>query len=109
MRSCLERRSPSEIAGIARQVRLAVQRQTDPELMYSTATFLAVCGRREEAIQRLHEVIGARYCAYPSLMTDPLLASVSDHPDFSAVVRAARACRERFESYRRQHDTKTAH
>ena len=56
-RSCLERRSPSEIAGIARQVQVTVQSQPDPEFVYSTATLMAVCGRREEAIQLLHQAI----------------------------------------------------
>jgi tetratricopeptide (TPR) repeat protein len=106
VRSCLERRSPSEIAGIARQVQLTIESQPDPELLYSTATFLAVCGRREEAIQLLHQTIRGNYCSYPSLMTDPLLASVRDHPDFAAVVSSAKACRERFESFRRVHDAK---
>jgi tetratricopeptide (TPR) repeat protein len=108
-RSCLERRSPSEIAGIARQVLVTVQSQPDPELMYSTAAFLATCGRKGEAIQLLHQVIRSNYCSYPSLITDPLLASIKDHPDFAAVVSDAKACRERFESYRRQHDAKTSH
>jgi thioredoxin-like negative regulator of GroEL len=109
VRSCLERRSPSEIAGIVRQVQVTAQSQPDPELMYSTAAFLAICGRREEAVQLLHQAIRGNYCSYPSLMTDPLLASVKDHPDFAAVVSDAKACREKFESYRRQHDAKTVH
>jgi len=104
VRSCLERRSPSEIAGIVRQVQLTVQSQPDPELMYSTAAFLAICGRREEAIQLLHQAIRGNYCSYPLLATDPLLASVRDHPEFATIVSDAKACREKFESYRRQHD-----
>jgi tetratricopeptide (TPR) repeat protein len=106
VRSCLERRSPSEIAGMVRQVQVTVQSQPDPELMYSTAAFLAICGRREEAIQLLHQAIRDNYCSYPSLMTDSLLASVKGQPDFAAVVSDAKACREKFESYRRQHDAK---
>ena len=109
VRSCLERRSPSEIAGNARQVQLNVQSQPDPELLYSTATFLAVCGLREEAIQLLHQAIRGNYCSYPSLTTDPLLASVREDPNFATVVSDAKACRGTFESFRRQHDAKAGH
>jgi hypothetical protein len=71
--------------------------------MYFAATNLAVCGRSDEAIQLLREAIRGNYCSYPSLMTDPSLATVRDHPDFAGVVNEAKACRERFESYRRHH------
>jgi hypothetical protein len=37
-------------------------------------------------------------------MTDPSLAAVKDHRDFAGVVKEAKACRGRFESYKRQHD-----
>ena len=71
LRSCLERRSPSEIAAIARQIQSAAQTEPDPEQVYFAATSLAVCGRAEEAIQLLHQAIRGNYCSYPSLMTDP--------------------------------------
>jgi TolB-like protein len=103
LRSCLERRSPAEIAAIARQLQSAARIKRDPEPMYFAATNLAVCGRSDEAIQLLREAIRGNYCSYPSLMTDPSLATVRDHPDFAGVVNDAEACRERFESYRRQH------
>jgi tetratricopeptide (TPR) repeat protein len=104
LRACLERRSPAEIAAITRQLQSAAQTKRDPEPMYFAATNLAVCGRSDEAIQLLREAIRGNYCSYPSLKTDPALATVREHRDFAGVVNEAKACRERFESYRRQHD-----
>ena len=104
LRACLERRSPSEIADVVRQLQSAVQAEPDREQMYLAATSEAVCGRADEAIRLLHRVIRGNYCVYPSLTTDPLLTSVRQHPDFPGVVSEARACRERFESHKRRHD-----
>ena len=102
-RACLEHRSPSEIAGMARTLELAAQSHSDPEPLYDAAAYLALCRRPDEAIQLLHQAIRGGYCSYPALMSDPLLASVKEHREFGAVVSAAKACRERFEAYRRDH------
>jgi len=104
LRSCLERRPPQEIAAIAGQVQSAAQAQTDPEILSDAAASLAVCGRTEDAIQLLHQAVRAGYCSYPSLMTDPVLASVREQASFASLITAAKACRAGFESYRRQHD-----
>jgi hypothetical protein len=104
MRACLERRSPGEIAAMATQVQSAVQTQPDPEAMYFAATSLAVCGHADEAIELLRQSIRGNYCSYPSLTTDPSLTSLKVHPDFPGVVSAAKACREKFESFKRRHD-----
>jgi hypothetical protein len=104
LRSCLERRAPSEIAAISNQIQSAADAERDPEQVYFAATSAAACGRAEQAIQLLHQASNWNYCSYPSLMTDPLVASIKDRPDFAAATSAAKVCRERFESYRRQHD-----
>jgi TolB-like protein len=105
LRSCLERRPPSEIAAVAGQVQAAAQKHPDPELLSEAAGSEAVCGRAEDAIQLLHQAVDGGYCSYPSLMTDPVLGSVREHPSFASLVTAAKACRAEFESHRRQHDT----
>jgi hypothetical protein len=81
----------------------AAQAQLDPEPIYFAATNQAVCGRKDEAIQLLRQAIRGNYCAYPSLTTDSTLTTGREHRDFPGVVNEAKACRERFESYRRQH------
>ena len=104
LRACLERRSPGEIADKARRLQSAAQTGGDAESLYLGATSLAVCGRTDEAIDLLHQAIRANYCSYPSLMSDPAVTSLKQHRDFPAVVSAAKACRERFESFRQRHD-----
>ena len=104
LRTYLERAPLSKVAAIARQVLVAAQAQRDPENKNDAATYLAVSGHTDEAVQLLHQSIAGGYCSYPSLTTDPLFASVRMHRDFAGLVSAAKACRERFESFRRQHD-----
>ena len=102
-RACLEHRSPSEIAGLARTMQLAAEGHSDLEPLYDAAVYLALCGRADEAIHALQQAIRGGYCSYPALISDPLLAPVKGHREFGAVVSAAKACRERFEAYRRDH------
>ena len=88
---------------MARTLELTAQSHSDPEPMYDAAVYMAVCGRADEAIQLLQQAIRGGYCSYPALMSDPLLAPVKKHREFGAVVSAAKACREKFEAYRRDH------
>ncbi|MEO5897920.1 MAG: protein kinase [Vicinamibacterales bacterium] len=104
LRACLERRPAAEIAAMGKQV-LAAAGKADPETVHDAAASQAVCGRTDEAIQMLQETIRAGYCAYPALTTDPLLASVREHREYGGVVRAAKACHEKFKSYLRQHQS----
>jgi TolB-like protein/tetratricopeptide (TPR) repeat protein len=106
LRACLERRPQSDIEARSEQSQLIGLAHRDPEQKYAVATSQAFCGRVEEAITLLQQAIGGNYCSYPMLTTDPMLAPIRKHPEFSALVAAGRACQDGFQAYRRRQSLK---
>ncbi len=100
-RACLERRAPPEIEKRSREAQLTGLGHRDPELKYIVAAAQAFCGRAEQAIELLRQAIDGKYCSYPFLTTDPMLANVRTHREYPALVAAGRACQETFQANRR--------
>jgi len=70
--------------------------QVDPEPLYYQAAILAFCGRKEISLSLLRVVIGRDYCAYGALQSDPLLSKLRDHPEFPALLTAAKQCQQKY-------------
>jgi hypothetical protein len=96
--ACLAQEPPSEIAVLAGSVRPF----DDPELNYFAAAHLAYCGHTEAAVDLLTRAIKGNYCAYPSVESDPLFATVRAAPQYGEIHAAGRACQEAFLAGREQ-------
>jgi eukaryotic-like serine/threonine-protein kinase len=99
-RSCLERRPPSAPAQISADLRRQIFETRDSEPKYNIAATAAFCGDRESALQILRRGIEQNFCSYPSMDTDPLLASIRSTPEFAEIRKMAIACQERFVAHR---------
>jgi serine/threonine protein kinase/TolB-like protein len=90
--ACLERRPATEIAALARKVRV----EEDPELNYLSAGHLAYCGQTTAALEMLQSAVQGGYCSFPAMDSDRLLASLRSAPEFPAIRALGAACQSRF-------------
>jgi eukaryotic-like serine/threonine-protein kinase len=99
--ACLERRSTSEIEEISKDVlSFAV---SDPEVRYASSDYEASCGRDAEALRLLRQAVEGKFCSYPAMDSDPLLAPLRHTAEFQEIHSAAIDCQKRFLVYRNQH------
>jgi tetratricopeptide (TPR) repeat protein len=99
--ACLAGRSASEIEALAKDVRnFAV---SDPEVRYASADYEASCGRQQEALALLREAVEGKFCSYPAIDSDPLLAPLRHTAEFQEIRSAAIDCQKKFLAYRNQH------
>jgi serine/threonine protein kinase len=96
--ACAARRPESEIAALAAGVRPVA----DAETNYYAAAHLAYCGRYEAATVMLRAVLGAQYCAYPAIDTDPSFARLRASIDVSSLRGDAIACQNAFVAQRQR-------
>lgn len=90
--ACLQQRPAAEVAAMAS----ALEPSPDPETNYFSAVHLAYCGHAPAAASMLTRAIDGRYCAYPALESEPLLAALRARPEFPAIRTSAIACQRRF-------------
>ncbi|MFN7942807.1 MAG: protein kinase [Thermoanaerobaculia bacterium] len=74
--------------------------ERDCEGAYEIGALLAYEGEESQALAFLEFAIERGYCADGALATDPLLASVRQAPQFSALRARAAACRQAFDAHR---------
>jgi len=70
----------------------------DAELMYKVTQAYAVLGETSAALHRLHHTIDGGFFCYPCFMSDPLLASIRNDPEFQPLAAEARKRHEQFQS-----------
>ena len=99
--ACLAGRSASEIEALAKDVRNFVV--SDPEVRYASADYEASCGRQQEALALLREAVEGKFCSYPAIDSDPLLAPLRHTAEFQEIRSAAIDCQKKFLAYRNQH------
>jgi len=70
----------------------------DAELMYKVTQAYAVLGETSAALHRLHHTIDGGFFCYPCFMSDPLLATIRNDPEFQPLAAEARKRHEQFQS-----------
>jgi hypothetical protein len=70
----------------------------DPEAAYKIAQGYAVLGDRTSALRVFKQSVESGFFPYPYLLTDPLLDSLRNEPEFVRLVSAARQRQEAFAS-----------
>jgi tetratricopeptide (TPR) repeat protein len=91
---------PSEGVLMLRQVEAKINQRGvgDPEAAYKIAQGYAVLGDRASALRVFERSIDGGFFPYPYLLTDPLLDSLRNEPEFVQLVDAARQRHEAFVS-----------
>jgi eukaryotic-like serine/threonine-protein kinase len=100
--ACLEHRPAAEIESLFREEVDRTVAGRDSESKFWEAADLAFCGQREPAVRLVQRSVELGYCAYPALDTYPLLASIRNAPEFSAIRAAAIACQKKFVAHREE-------
>jgi tetratricopeptide (TPR) repeat protein len=67
---------PSELDRIAHEDETGTPSDADPELVYDQGAILAYCGKKDAAFHMLTTAIEQNYCAYSTLLSDPLLTKL---------------------------------
>jgi TolB-like protein len=94
--ACLERRPPDAIARLLAAERVQLAATPDGEIQYWLGAILADCRQPDAAVEFLGRAVASGYCAATGLERDPLIRPLAADPRFPELLRAARACRERF-------------
>jgi len=91
---------PSEGLQILRQVETKIDQRGvgDPEAAYKIAQGYAVLGDRASALRVFKRSVESGFFPYPYLLTDPLLDSLRNEPEFVRLVSVARQRQEAFAS-----------
>jgi len=71
---------------------------TDAEGIYKVAQAYAVLGDKTSALRVLRRSIEGGFFCYPYFLTDPLLASLRDQPEFTAILEQARQRHDQFKA-----------
>jgi DNA-binding winged helix-turn-helix (wHTH) protein/TolB-like protein/Flp pilus assembly protein TadD len=92
------RQHASEGLAVLRQVEAKInQREVgDPEATYKIAQAYAMLGDKTSALRVLKRSIDSGFFSYPYFLTDPLLDSLRNEPEFSQLLGAARQRHEAF-------------
>jgi serine/threonine protein kinase len=99
--ACLRERPEPEIEALSKQAQsLEVP---DPERNYALADYEALCGRHEAALMLLRKAVEGKFCSYPAMDSDPLLASLRHAAEFQQIRSTAVDCQNKFLAYRSQH------
>jgi eukaryotic-like serine/threonine-protein kinase len=73
----------------------------DAEVRYIVAGDFAACGKKEAALRLIKSAVN-HYCAYPTLQTDPMYASLRNTAEFPQLIAAAKQCQADFLAARSQ-------
>jgi tetratricopeptide (TPR) repeat protein len=68
----------------------------DAELLYKMAQGYAVLGEKSAALHMLHHTVEGGFFCYSCFVSDPLLASIRNDPEFSRLTAEARERHEQF-------------
>src|SRR5712692_7126663 len=82
--ACVQHRPTPEIDRLTREDLADLATVKDGEFFYNGTQDLAICGKREEALQIIRRAIDCNYCAYPVLDTEPAFANLRVMPEFAA-------------------------
>jgi hypothetical protein len=79
-----------------RAAALQTQPRTDGEPYVYLASEAAACHLPSTALESLRIAVTLNYCAYPTVDTHPIFASVRALPEYAAFRTSAMQCHERF-------------
>ena len=94
MEAAVGLRSQQELDRISIEVANTQSEKGDPETFYQVGSILAFAGKEDAAVRMLRMAIEGNYCAYNSLMNDPLLIKLHTAPEYKRLLHAARSCQE---------------
>jgi TolB-like protein/predicted Ser/Thr protein kinase len=94
LEACLQLRPAAELDRIAHEYETNLPNDADPEMWYIQGSILGYCGKKQAALHMLESAVGQNYCAYSSLLSDPLLAKLRAEPAFDKVLTAASKCQQ---------------
>ncbi len=77
-----------------RHARTSNAGETTARNVYFQGAIFAYCGKKQAALHMLQIAVEQNYCAYESLLSDPLLAELRTDMGFDKVLTAASACQE---------------
>jgi eukaryotic-like serine/threonine-protein kinase len=99
-KSCLDRRPPSAPGSLSPAFKQQILAIPDSEPKYTIASFVALCGDREGALQILRKGVEQNFCGYPAMDKDPLFASIRGTPEFAEIRKIGMACQKNFLEHR---------
>jgi hypothetical protein len=99
--ACLRGRPESEIERLSSDAQSFTV--SDPEIRYATADYQAFCGRSQAALALLRQSVDGKFCSYPAIDSDPLLAPLRHTAEFQEIRSATIDCQKRFLAYRSEH------
>ncbi len=101
LRACLDQRPRQELEALARHIEDVVGSPArDAEELYLLAATASFCGLPDSAVRAARRMVAENYCAVDGLNRDPMLAGVRARPEYAALLRDARDCRDRFTASR---------
>jgi tetratricopeptide (TPR) repeat protein len=97
---CLAGTAPDKTGRLSDEdVRTFLTIREDPEPLYFWASDLAYCGQPRAAAQLLRESIRRNFCGCAAMESDPMFAAVRAGGEFTELLAAAQACRNRFREH----------
>jgi eukaryotic-like serine/threonine-protein kinase len=101
LKACLEQRPRQELEALARRMEaISGVPARDAEELYLLAGAESFCDLQEAAVRTAQRMVAENYCAVDGLSRDPLLARLRARPEYAAILRDARECRDRFSATR---------
>ena len=98
LEACLQLRPAADLDRMAHEYETNLPNDADPEMWYIQGSILGYCGKKQAALHMLESAVEQNYCAYSSLLSDPLLAKLRAEPAFDKVLTAASKCQEAIRS-----------
>ena len=92
MEACVGIRPPRELDRMAQDIETNGPSDSDPELVYLQGAMFAYSGKKNAAFRMLKTAIQTNYCAYSSLLSDPVLRGLHSDRQFDELLTAAHEC-----------------
>ena len=100
MEACTAAQKPGDLAETIKKNEASVLTEPDPEAWYHVAALMAACGQKDPALRLLKLAVQQNYCAYTTLLDDPLLRDLRKETAFNEVLTAASNCQTVFKEGR---------
>jgi hypothetical protein len=94
MEACTAARKPADLAKIVHDNEASVMTEPDAEAWYHVGELMAACGQNDSALRLLKDAVQQNYCAYGSLLNDPLIKDLRKQAAFDDVLTAASRCQQ---------------